>query len=529
MLRKEAQMFSDNKDFYPTPQAVIEMMIAGENLTGAVCLEPSAGKGNIVKVLKDHGAEVLACEISEPLRKILAGECRIIENDFLQVRSDQVSHITHIFMNPPFSADEKHILHAWEIAPAGCVIVALCNWNTLNKTYTKSREQLKQLIDENGRSENLGNVFEQSERYTGVEVGFIRMVKPGAASNEWEGFFLDEEPSEMGENGIMPYNLVRDIVNRYVESVKIYDQQLDTAARLNEMTGEFLKDKTKLSIQVTRLSVPVHRNNFKKELQKSGWSWIFEKMNLNKYATKGLREDINKFVETQEKIPFTMRNIYKMLEIVIGTTESRMDKAIIEVFDAVTKTYKENQYHVEGWATNSHYLINKRFIVGDCIRVDYHGRPDDTSGYKFEMIEDLVKAMCYITGDNYDYMLPLSRRLDQDRLFIVDDAGKYYGDLWGYHNQNHDLLKPGQKYIKHVTEWGQWNDWGYFKFRCYKKGTLHLEFKDDETWALFNQRVAKIKGYPLPSSTKKTKTEPMQRRSQPVGDRYAEPEILFSI
>ena len=56
-------------------------------------------------------------------------------------------------------------------------------------------------------------------------------------------------------------------------------------------------------------------------------------MDLNKHSTQGLRDDMNKFVEQNQQIPFTMRNIYRMLDIVIGTTESRMDKALLEVFE----------------------------------------------------------------------------------------------------------------------------------------------------------------------------------------------------
>ena len=37
--------------------------------------------------------------------------------DFLTVKSEQISHIDFIVMNPPFSNADKHILHAYEIAP----------------------------------------------------------------------------------------------------------------------------------------------------------------------------------------------------------------------------------------------------------------------------------------------------------------------------------------------------------------------------------------------------------------------------
>ena len=66
-------------------------MTAGLEIHGKHILEPSAGSGNIV--------------------------------DFLTLEKTDVSHFDFIIMNPPFSTQNDHILHAWEIAPAGCQIV----------------------------------------------------------------------------------------------------------------------------------------------------------------------------------------------------------------------------------------------------------------------------------------------------------------------------------------------------------------------------------------------------------------------
>ena len=97
-------IFSENPDFYPTPDEVIVKMMMGENFVGKTILEPSAGKGNIVDWLKTNGArEVIACENDPYNLKLLRGKCQIIANDFLTVTSDMVSHIDMIVMNPPFS------------------------------------------------------------------------------------------------------------------------------------------------------------------------------------------------------------------------------------------------------------------------------------------------------------------------------------------------------------------------------------------------------------------------------------------
>lgn len=507
-----------NADFFPTPQHVIEQMLMGHKIEGTIFWEPEAGKCDIVDYLQAHGAkEVIACELDPHLRKIVATKCRVIAFDMLSVTSDMISHVQHIVMNPPFSADEKHINHVFNIAPAGCKITALCNYSTYKNQYSKGRKELGKIIDENGSIENLEDVFSTSERSTNVEIGLIQIVKPGESyETEFEGFFMEEDPEEEQANGIMSYNVIRDMVNRYIECVKIFDQQMITAVKLRELTGEFMDGNMQnLSIAVTNNSVPVMRNQFKKALQKDCWLYIFDKMNMKKHATQQLKEDINKFVEQQEKIPFTMRNVYKMLEIVVGTTSSRMDKAIEVVFDKLTKHYDENRWGVEGWKTNSHYLINRKFIIDRMCYQDprwYKGESKIQLDYgsSFELIEDMVKAICYITGDNYDNFCDLKTRIRYKyRVFLNGKYADCFDTESALEAARKAAYEQGKEFRFEMGEpiYGELFDWTYFTVRTYKKGTMHFEFKDKEVWGKFNQRVAKIKGYPLFEATAKQKAE----------------------
>lgn len=494
-----------NQDFYPTPEAVILQMLEGHELNGKTVLEPSAGKGNIVDFLLSSGAEVIACENNADLKKILVTKCKVLADDFLTVTSDQISHIDMIVMNPPFSADEKHINHAWNIAPAGCKIIALCNAQTVKNPFSEGRRILATSIANYGSFEDLGDAFKQSERYTSVNIGLVKLEKPGAGYNtEFEGFFLDEDETEAQANGIMPYNVVRDLVNRYVEAIKIFDEQIETATRMNKLTGSFYSSK--LAMSITENDAPKTRQEFKKDLQKAGWMFIFNKMNMGKYMTKSLKETLNVFVEKQTKIPFSMRNIYHMLDMVVQTHGERIDKAIEEVFDRVTAHHHDNRHNLEGWKTNSHYLLTKRFIIPSCVRVGYQGEPRSGYGSQyFELVEDMVKAICFITGDNYDTKLSLQDFLDykyfvvKGEEYINDDT---YSVVKAKDNDKQRLVRiqekhPESEIVERTIMWGKWVDWGYFRFRCYKKGTCHLEFKSDDLWSKFNQRVAKIKGYPL--------------------------------
>ena len=85
-----------DKEFYPTPDSVIEMMISDLDVSGKTVLEPSAGSGNIVDFVKKLGAEVIACERHSDLQMIVSQKCRLIKSDFFDVTSEEISHIDFI-------------------------------------------------------------------------------------------------------------------------------------------------------------------------------------------------------------------------------------------------------------------------------------------------------------------------------------------------------------------------------------------------------------------------------------------------
>jgi hypothetical protein len=473
-----------NPDFYPTPPEVAATMLDPLDLRGRVVVEPSAGSGNLVQACLERGAaEVLMVEPEPKLRAILAGipaDCHLIGNDWLAVTADQISHVDLIVMNPPFSADERHILHAWEIAPPGCEIVALCNWNSISGHCRGLQLQLGKLIEAYGSSECLGEVFADSERPTRVSVGMVRLTRPGqrvSGADEFDGFYLGPDDIEAQGEGLIPYRRSRDIVQRYVEACRIFDEQVAAGTRLRSvLDGFFGKD---LGLQVTVEGAPVTRNRFRKDLQKQAWQHVFDEFLPQQMATSQLAKDINRFVEEQSKIPFTERNICRMLQIVAGTQEQRIDRAVEEAIDELTRYTKENRYGVEGWATNSGYMLNKRFIRPYLAELAF-SEPSKVRirsyGGQWDEIQDLIKALCFITG----------RAIEEVRLPKRFNANSY--------------------------EPGMWHDWGFFLFRPYKKGTVHFEFKDQEVWAALNARYARIKGQVLPEQQRR----PKQRRRQGV-------------
>lgn len=497
------KIFTDNPDFYPTPNAVIEQMMMGEDYIGKTILEPSAGKGNIVDWMKENNAgEVIACENDPNIRRLLNGKCKIIADDFLTVTADMISHVDYIVMNPPFSQGAKHILHAWEIAPPGCVIIALCNTSNLTRYSRTEYMTLQETVELYGSEETLGEVFkDDAERTTRVSVSLVKLYKDGKGENEWEGYFfsnVDEDAANTNDKeGIMSYNVVRDLVNRYISAVNLFDETMRAAKLINE-TAEFKdyqadeegKIHTKTygylpvkfgAITANEHATEVTHDQYKKYLQKYYWRIIFDKLNMEKYATQNLRNQISRFIETQKNVPFTMGNVCRVIDMVVQTTGQRMQKALQEAFDHICSFSAENSTAGEKWKTNANYMINQKFIVPYICSTDtyYTSRFELKLNYcgSENRLEDVNKALCYITGTDYDTIKSLSEAV---------------------HNQR--------------AAWGEWFKWGFFMCKGFKKGTMHFKFIDEDVWLKFNYEVSKLRGWTLPKKTEKKRATPQRKK-----------------
>ena len=221
------------------------------------------------------------------------------------------------------------------------------------------------------------------------------------------------------------------------------------------------------------LASEINHSVYKRELQKYYWRIIFQKLNMEKYATRELKEQINRYIEQRQSVPFTMTNIYRVIETVIKTNGQRMVNALCEAFDTICSLSAENSEAGEHWKTNANYMVNRRFIVDymterstwdDKMEIRWSSYRD-----RSEMIDDVCKALCYMTGQSW---------------------GKF-GSIRNYVNNHKDEIV-----------WGQWFEFAFFRCRGYKKGTMHFEFLDENVWYRFNQEVAKRRGWNIGSKTK---------------------------
>lgn len=483
-------LFTNNPDFYPTPKEVIEQMMMGEDVTGKIILEPSAGSGNIVDWLKENGAaEVIACENDPHCRKLLADKCRLVADDFLTVTSEQVSHVDMIVMNPPFSKGAEHILHAFEIAPPGCTVIALCNDDSVSEYHSYNRSKvLYENIQLYGYTECLGRVFETAERKTSVEVALVKLYKEGTGEEEWQDYMFSQEDEDVlnmnDTEGLVKHNVVRELVNRYMSAVKMFDEVMEMTQRINDTAratdGKYDAPPIEFRAVESRdgRATTVTREEYKKQLKKYYWRTIFQMLKMEKYETQSLRDKMNRFIQKQVNVPFTMGNVYRVLDMIVQTHGQRMHNALVEAFEHICSFSAENSTAGETWKTNANYMVNRKFIVPyicDGYDWSYSGSSAwsmrrvkvakdyvEVSGSGVQMMYDVCKALCYLTGRDFDSIPALA--------------------------QGHQ-------------EWNEWFVWGFFRCKAFKKGTMHFEFLDEDVWYKFNAKVAKTKGWALPKTS----------------------------
>jgi len=168
--------------FFPTPENLIdEMIVLGGIEHSHSVLEPSAGKGDMVDVLKKHGIKNIDCiEIVYSLKKILELKgCNLVGSDFLEFDDKKYDRI---IMNPPFEnlQDVDHIRKAYDTLNEGGVLVSVMCAGVMSNSRTKAKE-FREWIDSLGATyyKNDPGAFNKAFNSTGVSTYMIKIVKGG--------------------------------------------------------------------------------------------------------------------------------------------------------------------------------------------------------------------------------------------------------------------------------------------------------------------------------------------------------------
>ena len=115
----------NDSDFYATPKTCIQNFLNHYGIINGNILEPSAGNGNIVSVLKQQGnTYITALEIrEEELESLKQIADKVMIGDFLKFNSTE--KYNYIIGNPPYSLAQEFIEKCFEIADENTIIIML--------------------------------------------------------------------------------------------------------------------------------------------------------------------------------------------------------------------------------------------------------------------------------------------------------------------------------------------------------------------------------------------------------------------
>lgn len=510
-------------EFYPTPDPVIAKMIEpyADILPTATILEPSAGSGAIAdyitetgtkkEYVKHNGEKVLlditakrekiyTCEHNPELQALLQGKgYSLVAEDFLTYEPD--TRFNLILMNPPFASGARHLLHAWSILRGGD-IACLLNAETLRNPCTKERQMLKAVVEANGTAEELGPVFRDAENPTDVKVTLVRLHKEPTQDPfklDLDGFIKEACPdfgamatkegalrqSNRLDAFIRSWDLAKAAAINYIkarEMLKLYMSAfLPEDRNGGYRTNNVITDLEKYLQTEKKASMEDAYNYFIQEGKREAWNMIFSEINIEKYMTSSLQEKLCQFRDAQSSIALTKENIMKLFQLIMLNLNDIMDHNVSDVYDLFTKFYKGNTCCTEGWKTNKKYQAARKIVIPYCADAGFmpqkYGYDSyySVSSYHRRTLEDIDKAMCWLSGRNYDELI----------------SGSCYGS--GSRTESGPLHSIVTAITTIRVGDQQWHDSAFFRVKAFKKGTVHLEFKDEALWAKFNQTVNKEK------------------------------------
>lgn len=485
--------------FYPTPEHVARK-ISGmiDFLKVESVLEPSAGKGDLLKALKSHNNKVgmIDCiEIDPNLRTILRGKgYNVVADDFLSYHS--YTQYDLILMNPPFADGDKHLLKALELQKNGGQVICILNAETLKNPCSVYRKDLLQkLSNYNAKIEYLDNAFSRAERKTDVGIAIVNVEIPPVrydmpmfndfiAGEEFESTYKKYNNAQLATN-----NTMSNVLKQYNDECRMGLTLIDTFERMSALIPEYASDSKGSPIiginirssEVMKVSMS-KKNLFVRQLRYKYWNILFHTRELSNLFTQRVRDEFKLHIHKMRAYDFTAENIRKLYAELSKNLSSNIEDAILHQFDELSYQNSMdkggNIHYYNGWKTNSAYRINKKVIIP-----------------------------CYGLYSGMYWSLYTARGIlcELEKIFVYLDGGKKEGktmdDVFNEFNR-HDY--NGER----ITA-------KYFDIEFKKKGTIHLWFTDEELLKKFNIFGANKKGW-LPNDYGKKKYSDMSEEEQDV-------------
>lgn len=511
---------ADYKEFYPTPESVVEKMLEGVDMNYVkTVLEPSAGKGDIVKGMKNHAKynyepDIDCVELDPDLRNLLKGsDMRVVGDDFLTYHT--MKQYDLIIMNPPFSEGDKHLAKALEMQKtSGGAVIALVNADTIRNPYTNLRKELVDTIDAaQGTIEYLQYAFSEAERQTDVEVALVKVKFPkperiSSIMDKLQKAKAMEEKKQTAKDYLADNDFIKAIVDQY-------DMEIAAGVKLIEeykaLQPYILTDLKKKEAEydfdcILRLKVGDHDatiNDFIRSVRSKYWHALFSNPKFTGQLTSNVLQEFQNKVNELRDVEFSVFNILEIKWDMMKSVAKGVEQSIVDLFDNFCKAwYCEDMgtsiHYYNGWKTNDAYKVNKKAIMGFNAFANFRSEFDPIwSSYSRD-------GGC------------LHRLYDMEKCFNYLDNGRT-GNGAGMERILEAAKRNGQ--TKNI-------ELKYFTVTFYKKGTCHIIFRDEELLKKFNIFGAQHRGWLPPSYGKKAYKE-MTKEEQAVVAEF-EGEIEYS-
>lgn len=492
-------IFTNNKDFYPTPNHIAEQMAEKVDWHQIrYVLEPSAGKGDILDYIKNRRIEnryyrysselkIDCIEVQEELQAILKNkEANVVFNDFLQFTTHKRYDL--IIMNPPFSEGDKHLLKAIDLVrEGGGQIVCLLNEETLKNPYTSTRKDLSVRLEKyNANIEYLSSAFIGSERETNVNIAIVYLNIEGESNGSsfiYENLKKAHKIKEdifKNPDEIIERDFIKNIVDQYnmeIEMGLTFIKEYKSIAPY--IMGDFKKSSTRPVLNLTigdKDSLDINR--YIELIRLKYWTALFDRKEISSALTNKSRNDYMADIDNMRNFDFNAHNIMQLRINLSENLIKSVEESILHFFDRITNEHSwynkgsRTIHYYNGWKTNKCYKVGNKAIlpvnawdeICKCFRYNYTVTGE---------INEIHKIFSFLDAKTPSMLSDISK--------ILENAAKIG------QTQNIELK--------------------YFYLTFYKKGTCHITFKDEELLKALNIFGGQRKNWLPPSYAKKTYQE----------------------
>lgn len=473
-------------EFYPTPRAVGLKMLSRISRDAVNFLEPQAGAGDLAQLINDpdsdkwsslrvsqRGRRLDVIEQSPELLAVLEKKgYTVVGFDWLEYSG--VSYYDAIVMNPPFSNGATHLLKAWDFLYHG-EIVCLLNAETIRNPCTEERKRLAAIIQANGDVEFLGDCFATATRKTAADVALVYLKKTASddSFDLWSSDKVEKEhcdelqddnlPAQLDKLGNLEhyYNLaIEEMLKglKMIRRAKVYMDALGVNKANVRTEGDSYTEILAMGFGKDHNTA---RAEFIRKLRRDAWFSVLQDTKFKKWLDKKQTDEFLRDVEKSGNIPFTADNVKNTLENVFLQRGKLFEKSCANVFDELTRYYNGNTNYREGWKTNDNFIVNQKIVFpyGCSFSFNHFGTRDEMT---ISIYNDIDRCLSVLAGRDFDEVLTIGKALDKEFQRL------------GYN--------PRGPFKAIESE--------YFEIRYFKKGTIHLKFKDRELWGRFNQKAA---------------------------------------